>query len=158
MERLTYKDASNNWVIACTSFWHWFENKLPAHIKGEAVDRLADYENLFEKWGMQNSNFEELNVWKHLNDSLSSMALRYTEYESEIQKLCGMDIEEILKGLKNGVKFRYIEGNINLNLCCKNCKYMKYAEVNKKGFLICPASGMEITDNDFCSYFESEGT
>ena len=35
---------------------------------------------------------------------------------------------------------------------CKYCEYQKDAKVNSKGFLICPASGMEITDRDFCSY------
>ena len=35
---------------------------------------------------------------------------------------------------------------------CRDCKYKAQAKVNKKGFLICPASGMEITDDDFCSY------
>lgn len=35
---------------------------------------------------------------------------------------------------------------------CKDCINMKEATVNKKGFLICPASGMEITEFDFCSY------
>lgn len=38
---------------------------------------------------------------------------------------------------------------------CKNCIYKAKSEVNKKGYLICPASGMEITDEDFCSYGES---
>lgn len=39
---------------------------------------------------------------------------------------------------------------------CKDCLYSddSWAKVNEKGFLICPASGMEITDNDFCSYGE----
>ena len=37
---------------------------------------------------------------------------------------------------------------------CKDCHYSDEAKVNEKGFLICPASGMEITDNDFCSYGE----
>ena len=37
---------------------------------------------------------------------------------------------------------------------CKECKYKEQARVNKKGFLVCPASGMEITDNDYCSYGE----
>ena len=37
---------------------------------------------------------------------------------------------------------------------CRECKYKEQARVNKKGFLICPASGMEITDGDFCSYGE----
>lgn len=43
---------------------------------------------------------------------------------------------------------------------CKNCIYQKDAKVNCKGFIICPASGMEITDDDYCSYGErreSEG-
>lgn len=39
---------------------------------------------------------------------------------------------------------------------CKFCGNKKKATVNDKGFLICPASGMEITDADFCSYFEEE--
>ncbi len=39
---------------------------------------------------------------------------------------------------------------------CKDCLYStdSWAKVNEKGFLICPASGMEITDNDYCSYGE----
>ena len=37
---------------------------------------------------------------------------------------------------------------------CKDCRYYQDAKVNEKGFLICPASGMEITENDFCSYGE----
>lgn len=37
---------------------------------------------------------------------------------------------------------------------CKDCAYKQNAEVNDKGFLVCPASGMEITDDDYCSYFE----
>ena len=34
---------------------------------------------------------------------------------------------------------------------CKDCVYKASAEVIY-GFLICPASGMEICDDDFCSY------
>ena len=37
---------------------------------------------------------------------------------------------------------------------CKNCEYKEKAKVNSKGFLICPTSGMEITDGDYCSYGE----
>lgn len=37
---------------------------------------------------------------------------------------------------------------------CKDCARKEKATVNAKGFLVCPASGMEITDTDFCSYFE----
>lgn len=37
---------------------------------------------------------------------------------------------------------------------CRDCVNVQSAKINKKGFLICPASGMEITDDDFCSYGE----
>lgn len=37
---------------------------------------------------------------------------------------------------------------------CGECKAKEKAVINDKGFLICPSSGMEITDNDFCSYFK----
>ena len=37
---------------------------------------------------------------------------------------------------------------------CRECRYRQKAKVNRKGFLICPASGMEITDDDYCSYGE----
>ena len=35
---------------------------------------------------------------------------------------------------------------------CKDCRYYQDAKVNKKGFLICPASSMEIAEMDYCSY------
>ena len=37
---------------------------------------------------------------------------------------------------------------------CRDCVYAQSAKINKMGFCICPASGMEITDDDFCSYGE----
>lgn len=37
---------------------------------------------------------------------------------------------------------------------CKDCKYAAKAQWNKKGYRICQASHMEITDDDFCSYAE----
>ena len=39
---------------------------------------------------------------------------------------------------------------------CKDCVHWREAVTNDKGFLICPASGMEITESDFCSYGERE--
>lgn len=39
---------------------------------------------------------------------------------------------------------------------CRECEYAKNAKVNKKGFRICPASHMEIVDDDYCSYGERE--
>ena len=40
---------------------------------------------------------------------------------------------------------------------CKDCAHKERATVNEKGFLICQASGMEITPDDFCSYGEPKG-
>lgn len=37
---------------------------------------------------------------------------------------------------------------------CSECEYGKKATINDKGFKICPVSGMEITDTDYCSYGE----
>lgn len=37
---------------------------------------------------------------------------------------------------------------------CVKCKYYHEANFDDKGFLICPACGMDITAWDFCSYFE----
>ena len=37
---------------------------------------------------------------------------------------------------------------------CKDCRYYQDAKVDEKGFLICPAFGMEITKTDFCSYVQ----
>ena len=39
---------------------------------------------------------------------------------------------------------------------CRECEYAKNAKVNKKGYRICPASHMEIVDDDYCSYGERE--
>lgn len=39
---------------------------------------------------------------------------------------------------------------------CKDCKYLANATVNSNGFLICHATGMEISPEDFCSYAEEE--
>ena len=35
---------------------------------------------------------------------------------------------------------------------CKDCKHFDRAEFNCKGFKICPASGMDVTPDDYCSY------
>lgn len=35
---------------------------------------------------------------------------------------------------------------------CKDCKYYQNAIVNEGGFLVCPASSMDITEYDYCSY------
>lgn len=37
---------------------------------------------------------------------------------------------------------------------CRDCVYAQRAKWSKKGYRICPASHMEIVDDDFCSYGE----
>lgn len=37
---------------------------------------------------------------------------------------------------------------------CRDCVNVQSAKINKNGFLVCQASGLEITDDDFCSYGE----
>ena len=68
--------------------------------------------------------------------------------------------EEYNKGYNDGIRavLACIENQPAADVVevvrCKDCEYMKNAKVNKKGFMICSASGMEITDNDYCSYGE----
>lgn len=33
---------------------------------------------------------------------------------------------------------------------CGECRHSHEAKINGKGFLICPATGLDITENDFC--------
>lgn len=60
MERFTFKDAGGRWVVPCNKFWHWVENHLPAHICGDAVDRLAAYENTWLEPEEIKRNYEML--------------------------------------------------------------------------------------------------
>ena len=59
------------------------------------------------------------------------------------------DSEQYRRGFNDGIMAAASE-----LVHCRDCVYMLEAKVNTKGFLICPASGMEITDDDFCSYGE----
>ena len=37
---------------------------------------------------------------------------------------------------------------------CKDCKYWDVRTTNKKGFVVCNATHMDCTENDFCSFGE----
>lgn len=41
---------------------------------------------------------------------------------------------------------------------CYECRYFEKLEPNDKGFLICPASGMDVTAHDYCSFFDKKET
>lgn len=60
---------------------------------------------------------------------------------SEIADIPTADVAPVAHGLEYFIR-------------CKDCKYAAKAQWNKKGYRICPASHMEITDDDFCSYGE----
>lgn len=61
----------------------------------------------------------------------------------EVNEACRMGMEALERG-RNAVPV----------VRCRDCVYAQSAKINKKGFRICPASHMEITDDDFCSYGE----
>ena len=59
-------------------------------------------------------------------------------------------LTDMIERLNNSLK----DDEDNRVITCRKCRYMQQAKVNKKGLLICPASGMAISDYDFCSYAE----
>lgn len=79
-------------------------------------------------------------------------SLRKIEFE-----LCGGNLPEKYKAfVRRVLNDRNLIPTVDAVVVtrCKDCKYMAGALPNDKGFLICPASGMEITPDDFCSYGE----
>lgn len=75
--------------------------------------------------------------------------------ENRINKKKGMFyVDGVLDTLREVKKFigKIPTADVQEIVRCKDCSYFCKATVNKKGFLICPTSGMDITNNDFCSY------
>lgn len=60
-------------------------------------------------------------------------------------------VQECLREISYGVE-AISAADVAEVVRCKDCRYYQDAKANKKGFLICPASGMEITETDYCSY------
>lgn len=73
-----------------------------------------------------------------------------------------INLTDYLKGYENGIiaASRVMRSAEKVDAVqvvrCWQCSRWKEAWVNKKGFLICPASGMDITADDYCSYGERE--
>ena len=69
-----------------------------------------------------------------------------------IKNLCEENerLSDTIERLNNSLK----DYEDNRVITCKKCRYMQEAKVNKKGLLICPTSGMAISNHDFCSYAE----
>ena len=95
--------------------------------------RLIDADNALELFRAEYQNTE--NLIKQGEKQLDSLAEGYTEAAHIIKHISPtVDAVPVVR--------------------CKDCIYAQSAKINKKGFCICPASGMEITDDDFCSYGE----
>lgn len=67
------------------------------------------------------------------------------------RQICG---DDPICGVAMIIKYEPTVEDAVVVVRCKDCKFYKGAEVNERGFLVCPASGMEITDYDYCSYGE----
>jgi hypothetical protein len=72
--------------------------------------------------------------------------------KAELIRALQYDRDQYSKGYADGKR-----DAMNEFVRCKDCTYMEDAYVCN-GFLICPASNMEITDNGFCSYGERKDT
>ena len=62
-----------------------------------------------------------------------------------------MEAAELLQGLPEANPVAFVPV-----VRCRECVHAKNANVNDRGFRICPASHMEIMDDDFCSYGERQ--
>ena len=83
-------------------------------------------------------------------------AIKYwEEFKSEIADVFGKDYPKEAEEQTQSVELALSALREQAEIVkCKNCIYQKDAKVNCKGFIICPASNMEITDDDYCSYGE----
>lgn len=80
----------------------------------------------------------------------------YIEREAAIKAILGLIIvDSVVAQYANAACFN-LQGLPTADVApvvrCKDCRYYQTTKVNEKGFLICPASGMEITETDYCSY------
>ena len=74
----------------------------------------------------------------------------YFKASDILDKAIGTDAYFPIKSILLGTKTADVVPVVR----CEECRYYQNAKLNKKGFLICPASGMEITEDDYCSYGE----
>lgn len=117
--------------------------------KQEIVKELNELANVLDARGMENAGdlcTEGAKLINSLQDQL-------TKAKSDLDYANGK-----LQGMTEGaelLKSQLAESPITH---CKDCIYMKDAKVNCKGFLICPASRMEITNDDYCSYAERKAS
>lgn len=87
----------------------------------------------------------------------------YIAKETAIAKLTALEVTDELATMADAKRVLAdmtaadvvpVEHGLESFIRCKDCKYAAKAQWNKKGYRICPASHMEITDDGFCSYGE----
>ena len=81
---------------------------------------------------------------KKLNERWVSLVQEYTAYDAYTQ-----GVEECCNLVENFPAADVVEV-----VRCKDCEYFRKAEDNGNGFLVCSVTGMEIFEEDFCSYGE----
>lgn len=79
------------------------------------------------------------------------------EYIERAQLLKNLGYDEtrradVLPGSTFDIVLKEPAADVAEVVLCKDCQYYQDAKTNKKGFLICPASGMKISETDYCSY------
>lgn len=79
------------------------------------------------------------------------------EYIERAQLLKNLGYDEtrradVLPGSTFDIVLKEPAADVAEVVLCKDCQYYQNAKTNKKGFLICPASGMKISETDYCSY------
>ena len=86
----------------------------------------------------------------------------YEDKDEEIREALNMAIEALSQpivakhfDIQSGYIYcsPQIAENVKVVVRCKDCRY-RNGKVNRKGFEVCDATDMDITDNDFCSWGE----
>lgn len=76
------------------------------------------------------------------------------EWKEKVIELARRHETIIHEPTKSEFRRMAIQLGYDLVVQCKDCKHFDRAEFNCKGFKICPASGMDIKPDDYCSYGE----
>ena len=124
------------------------------------------YEELVEKLRHRGTLYNGISLFDDAADAIEKLIFKYnfanmTKKETDIalknEFLKSLRLEAENKQLRRERDQAVEELHRNTDAVpvvrCKDCVYKASAEVID-GFLICPASGMEICDDDFCSYGE----
>ena len=82
-----------------------------------------------------------------INDLEEARPLNWTDSEAELTEQADFELFENLVKSQSTADVQEV-------VRCKDCIWWESRTVNKKGFVICPATGMDICAKDYCSYGE----